>query len=341
MREELKRLKEEALAAIEETATAAGLQDLRVKYLGKKGALTGILRGMGAVPADERPALGQLANEARDAIEARLTDRATALESTELDARLGAEKVDLTLPGTWLPRGSEHPMSLVIEEVKAIFTNMGFQVVDGPEVETDYYNFEALNIPKDHPARDTQDSFFINPEILLRTQTSPVQIRTMEKMAPRLPVRIITIGRVYRRDESDPTHGSVFHQLEGLVVDRGITMGDLKGTLTLMARSLFGEDVRIRLRPSYFPFTEPSCESDVSCPVCDGAGCRVCKGTGWIELGGSGMVHPHVLVAGGYDPEVVSGFAWGFGIERMTMRKYGIEDLRHLYANDVRFLRQF
>ncbi len=341
MREELKRLKDEALAAIEETATAAGLQDLRVRYLGKKGALTGILRGMGTVPADERPALGQLANEARDAIEARLTDRAAALESTELDARLGAEKVDLTLPGTWLPRGSEHPMSQVTEEVKAIFTNMGFQVVDGPEVETDYYNFEALNIPKDHPARDTQDSFFINPEILLRTQTSPVQIRTMEKMTPRLPVRIITIGRVYRRDESDPTHGSVFHQLEGLVVDRGITMGDLKGTLTLMARSLFGEGVRIRLRPSYFPFTEPSAETDVSCPVCDGAGCRVCKGSGWIELGGSGMVHPRVLTAGGYDPEVVSGFAWGFGIERMTMRKYGIEDLRHLYSNDVRFLRQF
>ncbi len=341
MREELKRVKDEAMRAIEATPTAAALQELRVKYLGKKGALTGILRGMGAVPADERPALGQLANDTRDAIEARLADRTAALETAELDARLRAEKVDLTLPGTWLPRGTEHPMSQVIEEIKAMFVGLGFQVVDGPEVETDYYNFEALNIPKDHPARDTQDSFFITPEILLRTQTSPVQVRTMEKLAPRLPVRIITIGKVYRRDEVDPTHGSVFYQLEGLVIDRDITMGDLKGTLTIMARSLFGENVRIRLRPSYFPFTEPSAETDTSCPVCDGAGCRVCKGSGWIELGGSGMVHPRVLVAGGYDPEVVSGFAWGFGVERMTMRKYGIEDLRHLYSNDVRFLRQF
>jgi phenylalanyl-tRNA synthetase alpha chain len=341
LREQLNGLREEALKATTETRTAADLQEVRVRYLGKKGALTVILRGMGGLSPEERPIIGQVANATRDEIEAALADKAARLESAELDRRLAGERVDVTLPGAWLPRGTIHPMSLVIEEIKEIFISMGFTLVDGPEVETDYYNFEAMNIPRDHPARDTQDSFFITPDILLRTQTSPVQVRTMEKMAPRLPVRIITIGKVYRRDEVDPTHGSVFTQLEGLVVDHEITMADLKGTLTMMARRLYGESVRIRLRPSYFPFTEPSCETDASCPVCDGEGCRVCKGSGWIELGGSGMVHPHVLAAGGYDSEAVSGFAFGFGVERMTMRKYGLDDLRLLYTDDVRFLRQF
>jgi phenylalanyl-tRNA synthetase alpha chain len=328
-----------ATEELERAATSQDLEQVRVKYLGKKGLVTQLLRSMPSLPAAERPAVGREANEAKSEIEAALARRLAALEGAERRARLAADRVDLTLPGRRVVPGALHPLSRVLDEIIDVFVGLGFAVVEGPEVELDYYNFEALNIPKDHPARDMQDTFYVGDEVLLRTHTSPMQIRTMERQQP--PVRIIVPGRVYRRDALDMTHSPVFHQVEGLAVDRDISMGDLRGTLELFARELFGPDSRIRFRPSFFPFTEPSAEVDVLCFVCKGAGCRLCKGSGWLEILGSGMVHPQVLRTVGYDPEAVTGWAFGMGVERVAMLKYGIDDIRLFYENDVRFLSQF
>ena len=323
---------------IERAATRRDLDEARVRYLGKKGALTQLLRALPDLAPAERPVVGREANLAKAEIESVLEARQAALESVERRARLAADRPDLTLPGRRLVPGGLHPLTRVHDEIVDVFTGMGFAVAEGPEVELDYYNFEALNIPKDHPARDMQDTFYVGGEILLRTHTSPVQIRTMERQKP--PVRIIVPGRVYRRD-ADITHSPVFHQVEGLAVDRGISMGDLKGTLELFARELFGADSRIRFRPSFFPFTEPSAEVDVLCFLCKGGGCRVCKASGWLEILGSGMVHPRILRAMGYDTEEVTGWAFGMGIERVAMLRYGIDDIRLFYENDLRFLSQF
>lgn len=341
MIEQVGRIQAEAVAAIQAARSTDELKELRVRFLGKKAELSQLLGQIGKLPPEERKAFGAAGNQARQAIEAALTEREEALRRQELAARLEAERIDVTLPGTPVPRGHLHILRQVWERIEEIFIGMGYDVYEGPEVETDWYNFEALNIPKGHPARDAQDSLFITEEVLLRTHTSPCQIRYMHAKAPQLPVRVIVPGRVYRRDFEDATHGSMFHQVEGLVVDRGITMGDLKGTLLEMARALFGPETKVRLRPSYFPFTEPSAEVDVSCIFCGGSGCRTCKGSGWIEILGSGMVHPTVIKNGGYDPEAVTGFAFGMGIERVAMLVYGIEDLRHFVVNDMRFLRQF
>jgi phenylalanyl-tRNA synthetase alpha chain len=319
--------------------TSQAVEQVRVRYLGKKGLLTQLLRSVPALPPAERPVVGREANDAKAHIEAELERRLGALAGAERKARLAADRVDLSLPGRRIVPGSQHPLSRVLDEIVDVFVGLGFQVVEGPEVETDYYNFEALNIPKDHPARDMQDTFYVADEILLRTHTSPMQIRTMERQKP--PVRIIVPGRVYRRDALDQTHSPVFHQVEGLAVDRDISMGDLRGTLELFARELFGPDSRIRFRPSFFPFTEPSAEVDVLCFVCKGGGCRLCKSSGWLEILGSGMVHPRVLRTVGYDPEEVTGWAFGMGVERVAMLKYGIDDIRLFYENDVRFLAQF
>ena len=306
---------------------------------GKKGKLTQLLRGMGSLPSEERPVMGRLVNSVRDEVEQLLQARGEALRDAALEERLKAESVDVTLPGRLVPRGGRHPLTLVLDDIKRIFIGLGFEVIEGPEVETDYYNFEALNEPKHHPARDMQDTFYITEDLLLRTQTSPVQIRTMEKQDP--PVRMIAPGKVYRVDAADATHSPMFHQVEGLLVDEHVTFGDLKGILTLVIRELFDKDRGVRFRPSYFPFTEPSAEVDVSCFVCAGEGCRLCKYEGWIEILGCGMVHPKVFEAVGYDPEKVTGFAFGLGLERIAMLRYGIEDMRLLYESDVRFLRQF
>jgi phenylalanyl-tRNA synthetase alpha chain len=323
---------------IERAATRRDLEEARVRYLGKKGALTQLLRALPSLPAAERPVVGREGNLAKAEIESALEARLAVLEGLERRARLAADRPDLTLPGRRVVPGSLHPLTRVLDEIVDVFTGMGFAVAEGPEVELDYYNFEALNIPKDHPARDMQDTFYVGGEILLRTHTSPVQIRTMERQKP--PVRIICPGRVYRRD-ADITHSPVFHQVEGLAVDRGITMGDLKGTLELFARELFGADSRIRFRPSFFPFTEPSAEVDVLCFLCKGGGCRVCKASGWLEILGSGMVHPRILRAMGYDTEEVTGWAFGMGVERVAMLRYGIDDIRLFFENDLRFLAQF
>jgi len=341
MKDRLEALRTEALQELQSVSEPAALNELRVKYLGKKGQLTEILRGMGKLSAEERPLVGQVANEVREAIEAVIEQKSAAFAAAETERRLATETIDVTLPGRPVLGGAQHPLTKVIQEIEDIFMGMGFTVAEGPEVETDYYNFEALNLPKDHPARDMQDSFYITEELLLRTQTSPVQARTMEAKGGALPVKIICPGKVYRRDDDDPTHSHQFMQIEGLVIDRNIRMSDLKGTLLQFAREMFGEGVNIRMRPSFFPFTEPSAEVDVSCAVCGGSGCRVCKHTGWLEILGSGMVHPRVLEMGGYDPNEVSGFAFGMGVERIAMLRYGIEDIRHFYTNDVRFLRQF
>jgi phenylalanyl-tRNA synthetase alpha chain len=329
---------ERAREEIEEAATPRDLDEVRVKYLGKRGTLTQLLRALPGLPPAERPVVGREANEAKAGIESALAARQAVLEGAERRARLAADRPDLTLPGRRQVPGLLHPLTQVHDEIVDVFTGMGFAVAEGPEVELDYYNFEALNIPKDHPARDMQDTFYVGGEILLRTQTSPVQIRTMERQKP--PVRIICPGRVYRRD-ADITHSPVFHQVEGLAVDRGISMGDLKGTLELFARELFGPDSRIRFRPSFFPFTEPSAEVDVLCVLCKGGGCRVCKGSGWLEILGSGMVHPRILQQMGYDTEEVTGWAFGMGIERVAMLRYGIDDIRLFFENDLRFLSQF
>ncbi len=328
-----------AFAQLDAAADLKEIDELRVKYLGKKGELTGILKQMGKLSAEERPVIGQLANQVRADIEAKIEEVKTALEAKALDKRLLEETLDVTMPGKKQQIGKKHPLSIVLDEIKDIFVGMGFHIAQGPEVELDYYNFEALNIPKDHPARDTQDTFYISDNVVLRTQTSPVQIRTMEQEKP--PIRIIAPGRVYRSDEVDATHSPLFHQIEGLVVDKDITMADLKGTLEVFAKRLYGEDSVVRFRPHHFPFTEPSCEMDVQCFHCHGEGCRLCKGEGWIEILGGGMVHPKVLQNGGVDPEEYSGFAFGIGLERVVMRRFNIDDLRLFYENDVRFLDQF
>lgn len=340
MKQDVHRIQGETLFELQKLSTLEELQELKVRVLGKKGTLTALLRQMGGLSPEERPLFGQVVNEARDVLEGAWAKRTEELANAAMQKQLDEEKLDISLPGLSLPRGHQHPLTKIIEEMEDIFLGMGFQIAEGPEIETDYYNFEALNLPKEHPAREMQDSFYITEEILLRTQTSPVQIRTMEKQHPHLPVKIICPGKVYRKDD-DATHSPMFHQVEGLVVDRGIRMSDLKGILLSFSRQMFGESREIRLRPSFFPFTEPSAEVDVSCMLCGGAGCRICKGTGWIEILGSGMVHPKVLDMGGYDSKVVTGFAFGMGVERIAMLKYGIEDMRLLFDNDLRFLQQF
>ena len=336
MKELLNKIRLEAKAQLE--APDADIEAVRIRYLGKKGELTAVLRGMGQLSAEERPIIGQLANEVRADIEAAIEARSAELQQKKLEAKLKAEKIDVTMPASG-KYGHIHPLTLVQRELEDIFIGMGFSIAEGPEVELDYYNFQALNIPENHPARDTQDTFYITDNILLRSQTSPVQARTMEIQKP--PIRIISPGRVYRSDAVDATHSPLFHQLEGLVVDKGITMGDLKGILEIFAKQVFGEETKIRFRPHHFPFTEPSAEVDVSCFNCGGKGCRICKGEGWIEILGAGMVHPNVLRGCDIDPDVYSGFAFGFGVERIAMLKYHIDDMRLLYENDVRFLEQF
>lgn len=339
MRDQLNNIKLEAVKRLSEVKSSADLENVRLQFLGKKGELTAVLRGMGALTAEERPVIGQLANEVRSFVEGKLEEAVRDLQNKEQELKLITEAIDVTIPGKRRMIGKKHPLSIVLDEIKDVFISMGYEIAEGPEIELDYYNFEALNIPAGHPARDTQDTFYINDKILLRTQTSPVQIRVMEQKKP--PIKIICPGRVYRSDAVDATHSPIFNQVEGLVVDRGVTMGDLVGTLQLFAKSLFGEDTKIRLRPHHFPFTEPSAEVDVSCWTCGGKGCRICKNEGWIEILGAGMVHPKVLEICGIDPTVYSGFAFGLGAERTAMGRFNIDDLRLLYENDVRFLKQF
>ncbi|NMA36776.1 MAG: phenylalanine--tRNA ligase subunit alpha [Papillibacter sp.] len=341
MRKMLEEIKAQALRAIEEASDPAALEALRVKYLGKKGELTSVLKQMGSLSAEERPVIGQLANALREMLEQALSDKVSALQEALLEARLRSEAIDVTIPGKRIALGAKHPIKIVWDEAVDIFIGMGFQVAEGPEVEYSDYNFTKLNTPEGHPARDRQDTFYLSEDdsICLRTQTSPVQIHVMETNRP--PIRIISPGRVYRKDEVDATHSPMFHQMEGLVVDKGITMGDLKGTLSTLVKRLYGPETVTRFRPHHFPFTEPSCEVDVQCFECHGAGCRVCKGEGWIELLGAGMVHPKVLAGCGIDPEEYSGFAFGVGLDRMAMRRFQISDMRLLFENDVRFLSQF
>lgn len=335
----LNTIQEQAAQALAAVSDPKLLEELRVKYLGKKGELTAILKQMGSLAAEERPKVGQRANEVRAAIEQLIEQKAAEIKTAMQQKKLEAERLDVTMPGTKQPLGKAHPLTKVLDEVKEIFLGMGFSIAEGPEVELDYYNFEALNIPKNHPARDTQDTFYITDNVLLRTQTSPVQVRTMEKQKP--PIRIIAPGRVYRSDAVDATHSPLFHQIEGLVVDKGVTMADLKGTLEMFVKRLYGEESVVRFRPHHFPFTEPSAELDVQCFACHGEGCRLCKGEGWIEVLGCGMVHPKVLSICGIDPKEYSGFAFGIGLERIVMRRYNIDDLRLFFENDVRFLDQF
>ena len=330
---------QEARAAVSGARTSAELELVRVRFLGRQGVLTQLLRSLGTLAPEERPVVGAAANEAKRELDALLETRLRDTQARERTTRRATEQLDLTLPGRRPPRGALHPLTRVHDEIVAIFAGLGFSVAEGPEIETDYHNFEALNIPRDHPARDMQDTFYLTESTLLRTHTSPVQVRTM--LARKPPVRLIVPGRVFRRDVADQSHSPMFHQVEGLAVDRNITMGDLKGTLELFAREMFGPASRIRFRPSFFPFTEPSAEVDVLCFVCAGAGCRLCKQGGWLEILGSGMVHPRVLKNVGYDPEDVTGWAFGMGIERIAMLKYGIDDLRLFFDNDLRFLRQF
>ncbi|MBE7027319.1 MAG: phenylalanine--tRNA ligase subunit alpha [Ruminococcaceae bacterium] len=339
MKEKIENIKSQAMAEIETISDLKLADEFRVKYLGKKGELTSVLRGMGALSPEERPIIGALANKVREQIEESLQNKIEALSAKQQDEKLAAEEIDVTIHGKKPQVGRLHPLSAVLDRIKDIFIGMGFTIAEGPEVELDYYNFEALNIPKNHPARDSQDTFYINENVVLRSQTSPVQVRVMENTKP--PIRIIAPGRVYRSDAVDATHSPLFHQIEGLVVDKGITMGDLKGTLEVFVRALYGEEAKVRFRPHHFPFTEPSAEVDVSCFVCNGEGCSVCKGEGWIEILGAGMVHPRVLKNCGIDPEVYSGFAFGLGLERVAMRHYDIDDLRLFFDNDMRFLKQF
>ena len=339
MKEKLQKIREDAIRQIEESGDLSKLNDVRVAVLGKKGELTAVLKSMKDVSPEERPLVGQLVNETRESIEKILDETKKKLEAAELDAKLRREVIDVTLPAKKNNVGHRHPNTIALEEVERIFTGMGYVVVEGPEVEYDYYNFEALNIPANHPAKDEQDTFYINDKIVLRTQTSPVQVREMEK--GHLPIRMIAPGRVFRADEVDATHSPSFHQIEGLVVDKNITFSDLKGTLAEFARQLFGQDTKVKFRPHHFPFTEPSAEMDVTCFKCGGKGCRFCKGEGWIEILGCGMVHPRVLRMSGIDPEEYSGFAFGIGLERIALLKYEIDDMRLLYENDQRFLNQF
>lgn len=339
MKEKLAEIRSAAISALENSKMLSELEELRIQYLGKKGELTAVMKGMGGLSAEERPVIGQLANEVRSKIENALEEKRAALEAAAANAKLKSETIDVTMPGRIKKTGKRHPLTTVLDDLKDIFIGMGFTLAEGPEVELDYYNFEALNIPKDHPARDTQDTFYIDEDVVLRSQTSPVQVRVMEKQKP--PIRIISSGRVYRSDAVDATHSPLFHQIEGLVIDKGITMADLKGTLEVFVKKLYGEETRLRFRPHHFPFTEPSAEVDISCFNCSGEGCRICKGEGWIEILGCGMVHPKVLQNCGIDPEEYSGFAFGIGLERITMFRYGIDDLRLYFENDVRFLEQF
>ncbi|NMC26716.1 MAG: phenylalanine--tRNA ligase subunit alpha [Syntrophomonadaceae bacterium] len=340
MIERLNLIKNDAEKEIAVASSFEALNEIKVRILGRKGKMTQILRGLKDLAGEERAEAGKTANEVKNQLENLIETKTAELKQAELDKRLQSEKIDVTLPGLPLPVGGIHPISRVTDEIKAIFTGMGFAVAEGPEIETDYYNFEALNIPHDHPARDMQDSFYITEQMLLRTHTSPVQVRTMEKMAPQIPVKIIVPGKVYRKDD-DATHSPMFNQVEGLLIDENITFANLKGILMLFAQKVFGEQVKVRYRPSFFPFTEPSAEMDISCVNCQGGGCRVCSYTGWLEILGAGMVNPRVLQFGGYDPEKVTGFAFGMGIERIAMLKFGINDLRLFYDNDKRFLTQF
>ena len=339
MREKINEILERTLEELKSANDSQSLDAVRVRVLGKKGELTGILRGMGQVAADMRPKIGQWVNEAREKLEEAIGEAQKKIAERELEKRLENEKVDVTMPVEGRSAGSLHPMSIVLEQLLDIFTGMGFEAVEGPEVELDHYNFELMNIPKNHPARDAQDTFYIDDNVVLRTHTSPVQARIMTTRKP--PIRIVSFGRVYRADEADATHSPVFHQLEGLVIDENISMGDLKGTLDTFARRLYGEGVTTRFRPSFFPFTEPSAEVDLTCAACRGKGCRICKDTGWIEVLGSGMVNPKVLEMCGIDSRKYSGFAFGMGVERLSNLKYNLPDMRYLYENDVRFLRQF
>ena len=339
MKEKLEALRQKAKEGLAAVQDLKQLEELRVRLLGKKSELTEILRGMGQLPAEERPKMGQLVNELRKELEESLDAAVTKLQSKAKETRLAAETLDITMPGKVTEAGTLHPLSSVLNDLIDLFKSMGFDVVDGPEVETEHYNFEALNVPADHPARDMQDTFYLGEGLLLRTQTSAAQIRTMETRKP--PIRIICPGRVYRADEVDATHSPVFHQVEGLVVDKGVTMCNLKGVLEQFAHEIYGPDTKVRFRPSFFPFTEPSVEVDVSCPECGGKGCRVCKGEGWIEILGAGMVHPRVLKACGIDPDEYSGFAFGIGLDRLTTTRHKISDIRLLFENDLRFLRQF
>ncbi|MEG1687588.1 MAG: phenylalanine--tRNA ligase subunit alpha [Angelakisella sp.] len=339
MKSALEAVKAAAIEQLSKAADLKELEELRVKFLGKKGELTALLKQMGQLSAEERPIMGQLVNQLKETLENELTQRQQALREAATRQKLRLEALDVTMPGSRRTLGHPHPLTLVLDEIKEIMIGMGFDIAQGPEVELDYYNFEALNLPKDHPARDTQDTFYISENILLRSQTSPVQVRTMERQKP--PIRIIAPGRVYRSDAVDATHSPVFHQIEGLVVDRGITMSDLKGCLESIVKKLYGEQAVVRFRPHHFAFTEPSAEVDIQCFSCHGEGCRLCKGEGWIEILGCGMVHPKVLSNCGIDPEEYSGFAFGMGLERLVMGRYKIDDMRLLYENDLRFLRQF
>lgn len=339
MKEKLKEIERQALEVIQSAELPDMLENARVRFLGKKGELTAILRGMGALSAEERPLVGQLANEVRAAIEAAIDEAGAHIAAREIERRIARETIDVTMPGAEPALGRLHPLTQVLDEVSEIFLSMGFSIAEGPEVELVKYNFDMLNAPKDHPSRDLQDTFYVNDDIVLRTQTSPMQVRTM--LAHQPPIRVIAPGRVYRSDAVDATHSPVFHQIEGLVVDKGITMGDLKGALEVFAKKLYGEDTRVRFRPHHFPFTEPSAEMDIMCFKCQGEGCRLCKGEGWIEILGCGMVHPNVLRYCGIDPEIYSGFAFGAGLERIVMRRFKIDDLRMFFENDIRFLSQF
>lgn len=342
MKEQLEKIRREAMDALQNVCDGNDLEQLRVRFLGKKGELTAVLKMMGGLSAEERPVMGQMANNVRAAIEEKLEETKTSLKAKAMEAKLRAEAIDVTIPGTPVSHGHRHPMNIALDEAKELFISMGFEILDGPEVELADYNFTRLNIEESHPSRDRSDTFYITDDekVLLRTQTSPMQIRAMERIK-KPPIRVLAPGRVYRKDEVDATHSPMFHQIEGLVVDKGVTMADLKGTLETLIKALYGEDSVIRFRPHHFPFTEPSCEVDVQCFKCRGAGCPTCKGEGWIELLGAGMVHPKVLETCGIDPTVYSGFAFGIGLERMAMRRFQISDLRLIFENDVRFLSQF
>lgn len=339
MQEQLKNIENIALEELKLAKDSTTVENIRVKYLGKKGELTTILRSMGGLSKEERPIMGKLVNEVKATLEAKLEEVLTQIKIKEKNEKLANEVIDISIPGTKNLVGKRHPLELTLDSMKEIFVSMGFTIEEGPEVEKDYYNFEALNIPKNHPARSEQDTFYINDNIVLRTQTSPVQARVMEKQEP--PIKMISPGKVFRSDAVDATHSPIFYQMEGLVIDKGITFADLKGTLELFAKKMVGDKVKTKFRPHHFPFTEPSAEMDATCFVCNGKGCRVCKGEGWIEILGCGMVHPDVLRNCGIDPEVYSGFAFGFGVDRMVMLKYGIDDIRLLYESDMRFLNQF
>ena len=340
MKDQIEQIKQTAIEEIKKSSDLKTLGETKVKFLGKKGELTSVLRGMGALSPEERPVIGSLVNEVRDELEKLISEKESEFKQIELNKKLSAETIDITLPGKKVKKGSKNPMNIVIEEIEDLFVSMGYDVISGPELETDEFCFARLNLPEGHPARDMQDSFYITSEYLLRTQTSAVQARTMMANTEKTPIRVICPGKTYRK-EDDATHSHQFNQVEGLVIDKNISFADLKGTLEIFMRKMLGENTQLRFRPSYFPFTEPSYEVDVSCFKCGGKGCNLCKQTGWIELLGSGIVHPNVLKMNGYDPEVYSGFAFGTGLDRLAMFKYGITDMRLLYTNDVKFLSQF